>query len=172
MEKAKAWLSRTGNTYSGSLWLKWVANRSRLGLLNFWKIEFAINWSNAHSVLTTLSILDNLPAKTLNLPGIWQILTTIWRFRHHRRIFHTCTHRSRECVPPCLLIYETTVVLSVDIMTQEWWIYFKVFISAKRMAIISNMLIWSQDWSSDQRPWKVRLIGSRWAPNPKWLASM
>ena len=46
-------------------------------------------------------------------------------FRHHWRIFHTSMHRLRECVPPCLLIYETTVVLSIEIMTQEWWIYFK-----------------------------------------------
>ena len=27
--------------------------------------------------------------------------------------------RLGECVPPCLLIYETTVVLSVEIITQE-----------------------------------------------------
>ena len=55
-------------------------------------------------------------------------------------------YRLGECVPPCLLIYETTVVLSVEIMTQEWWIYFKVFIRAKGMAIICcRMLIWSWD---------------------------
>ena len=46
------------------------------------------------------------------------------------------------------------------------------FISAKRMAIISNMLIRSCDWSSDQQPWKSRLIRSRWAPHPYWLASV
>ena len=38
------------------------------------------------------------------------------------------------------------------------------FFSAKWMAIISNILIWSWDWSSDQRPGKDSLIGSRWAP--------
>ena len=57
-------------------------------------------------------------------------------------------HRLGECVPLCLLIYETTVVLSVDIITQEWSMYCMAFFSAKRMAIISRILIWSWDWSS------------------------
>ena len=77
-----------------------------------------------------------------------------------------------ENVSPCLLKYETTVVLSVEIITQEWWMYFMTFFSAKRMIIISRILIWSWNWSSDQRLWKDSLISSRWAPHLKWLASM
>ena len=90
-------------------------------------------------------------------------------FQAPMEILHSSKHRLGECVPPCLL---TTVVLSVEIITQEWWMYFIAFLSAKRMAVISRILIWRWDWSSNQRPWKDRLIGSRWAPHPEWLASM
>ena len=51
-----------------------------------------------------------------------------------------------SCVPPCLLILETTVVLSAEIMTQEWCMYFMAFFSTKPMAIISRILIWNWDW--------------------------
>ena len=71
-------------------------------------------------------------------------------FRYQWRISHTSMHSLGECVPPCLLIYETTVVLSVDIITQERCIYCMAFFSAKRMTIISRILIRSWDWSSVQ----------------------
>ena len=41
--------------------------------------------------------------------------------------------------------------------------YFIAFLSAKQMAIISRLLIWSWAWSSDQWPWKDCLSGSRWS---------
>lgn len=74
-------------------------------------------------------------------------------------------------VPPCLLIYETTVVLSDDIMIQDYCMQSTciVFFKAKRMAIISIILMWSWNTSSVQRPWKNTCspIGSWWVPCPK-----
>ena len=169
---ASAWLSGTGETYNGSLWLKRVANKSTLGNLSIWNTELPTDWSNALSVLIGLSNLDRRSAEILNLPVICRTLITMSCSWQKLRISHTSTHRSRECVSPCLLIKETTVVLSVDIMRQEWWINDMACFSAKRMAIISNKLIRNWDWSSVQRPWKDSLIGSKWAPHQWWLASV
>ena len=65
-----------------------------------------------------VSSLERRSARILNLPGIWQILRIMSCSRHQWRISHTSMHRLGECVSPCLLIHETIVVLSVDIITQ------------------------------------------------------
>ena len=41
----------------------------QIGIVEHLEIEFSIDLSNAHSVLTICRV-DNLSAKTLNLPGI------------------------------------------------------------------------------------------------------
>ena len=68
-------------------------------------------------MLRGLSNLDSLSARILNFPGMSNSeCYTVFQAPIEEPI-----HRFEEWIPPCLLIYETTVVLSVNIMIQECW---------------------------------------------------
>ena len=110
-----AFWSGIGDTYSGSLWFRRVANRSKLGNWVIRKTAFATDWLIPHSVEIGLVILLNRSARTLNFPGMCFIRRFIWFWWHHIRVFQTSMQRSGECVPPdssnmlllfCLLIWE------------------------------------------------------------------
>ena len=95
-----AFWSGIGDTYSGSLWFRRVANRSKLGNWVIWKTAFATDWLRPHSVEIGLVILLNRSARTLNFPGMCFIRRFIWFWWHHIRVFQTSIQRSGECVPP------------------------------------------------------------------------
>ena len=65
----RAFWSGIGDTYSGSLWFRRVANKSMLGNWVMWSTAFATSWFRHHSVEIGLFTLESLSARVLNFPG-------------------------------------------------------------------------------------------------------
>ncbi len=73
-------------------------------------------------------------------------------------------NRDKECVPPCLLIYETTVVLSDIIRTHSPVIRGVKCFRVNITALIFSAFMWRQDSVGDH---KLDMVWSaRWPPPP------
>ena len=96
-----------------------VANMSISGVPQTLKIRSTISGWRDHSVGMGWFGGDRWSAITFRQPGICLARTIMFRASNQRKRATVKHSKVGERVPPCLLIYETTVELSVAIIT--WW---------------------------------------------------
>ena len=167
---SQAFGSGTGDTYSGSFWFRWVANRSTWGVNNLWHICLNTCGCSDHSVDCTWFDLDRRSAITLRHPGMCLAFNVMWYRSQYVMIFHRRVHISTERVPPCLFMQATTVELSIATSTVWFWQWSLKCQRASKTAFNSRTFICSLFSWSDNRP--LVELWSKWPPQPSLEASV
>ena len=113
---------------------------------------------------------DNLSAITFRWPGMCLAFSTIWLRLHQHRSRQRRAQSEPDLIPPSLLMYATTVVLSVAIRTTfpctKCWNLF----SANNTAFSSKKFMCNLLSGTDQVPLAVK--SPKWAPQPSFEASV
>ena len=157
--------SGTGDMNWGRCVLWTVANMFTTGVPHSLNIRIMTSGWRLHSVMMGWFGRDNRSAFTFKQPGM--CLFWVWS---HRNRSTTSRNRRWEWVPPCLLMWATTVVLSVAIKiwrpcntVAQWW-------RANITALSSSTLMWSS--CSERVHTHAIWESTMWAPQSSVKASM
>ena len=143
-----------------------MANKSIWGLCCLLHIAWKTSWRRDHS----LSGRASLSATTLSWPGMCRALRVTWFLVHQVKILHSKAQSGPDLMPPSLLKYDTTVVLSVSTSTilcmQRSWNSFK----ARKTALSSRWFICNLLPGRNRVPLVVRSF--KIAPHPGFDVSV
>ena len=95
--------SAMGDTNTGSLLLRRVANRSRLGVSHAMHSASNTEWKRVHSVCTILSILERRSANAFLSPGMCLASRVICASRARISTSRVRRYRGTDTVPPAVV---------------------------------------------------------------------
>ena len=167
---ARALGSGIGDMNRGKWEFDTVAKMSTSGVPQTLKIRLTISGCRDHSVAIGWFGRDRWSAITFRQPGIYLARTIMFWASNQRRSSTVNRNKVGKWVPPCLFIYETTVELSVAIITWWPWSTWAQCCRAWITALSSKQLMWSlrSVWVHEPEIWESPM----WAPHPCMEASV